>query len=638
MRALPSDSSAKRVSHTTPSVYPDRGMALLIGLVLGTLGAICRMLSVDVRHPPLTTTSDAREAPNHNATPWHHAWHMLHKQALCSGVVVAHKPLADATIKEGCKVWALPFEAWHMKPSWKDSAHHGSIRYPVTSFCVGEQAYMPYTLFLDGVRNDFKVDGPSSDDTIYNLQCAVFAMASVASVLSLAPDPLADNISRAARARYAPCMQQSPCPILLDRELVQLPPALLAGAPWKSLKRDVALGPLQISSPLHTLVLRLEGGRIGRDCSTCSANDCCTHWLSQHAFMSAWCSRMPLSPAWRDGYFPCCQAHLEMVDATFLMASKDPLKAHGWVTQWSGFESIMPTVPASWLDAPCALLLGILELFNLLAFLLASLQRDRKRLRSGAIATLLLLHSLAPAVQANPVAVEERAPPGGAGAHAGGAATGSATPTSSGDRAMVANVSPGPSSSARPLLEPRGSTAASSAWQAPSPPRLLPRSMPPPAVARRLQSTTTVRTVAELTAAVADASIGRILLAAGTYAFSSGTVCSSGSDDPSALCISRDVSLEALEPGTVVLDAQGTSSSRRRVMRIDGGTVGLIGLNITGGYASYVSGLGVALRPSPECSPACPRRSFPLRLLSTPSHGLNIPRTFLERPRSKKLP
>jgi hypothetical protein len=51
--------------------------------------------------------------------------------------------------------------------------------------------------------------------------------------------------------------------------------------------------------------------------------------------------------------------------------------------------------------------------------------------------------------------------------------------------------------------------------------------------------------------------------------------------------LERDVTLEALEPGTVVLNAQGRASSHRRVFNIDGGAaVKLIGLNITGGYVS----------------------------------------------------
>ena len=142
--------------------------------------------------------------------------------------------------------------------------------------------------------------------------------------------------------------------------------------------------------------------------------------------------------------------------------------------------------------------------------------------------------------------------------------------------------------------------------------------MPAPAGARRLQSTTTVSTVTELTAAVADPSIDRILLAAGTYAFSSG-MC-----DQSALCNSRNVSLEALEPGTVVLDAQGTSSSRRRVMHIGAGTVGLIGLNITGGYVIYVSGLAWSAL-SPSSPPTLLQPNFCCTLVSSCACSLHLP-------------
>ena len=52
----------------------------------------------------------------------------------------------------------------------------------------------------------------------------------------------------------------------------------------------------------------------------------------------------------------------------------------------------------------------------------------------------------------------------------------------------------------------------------------------------------------------------------------------------SALCIGHNVSLEALEPGTAVLDAQGSHLAARRVAYISSGTVELLGLKITGGY------------------------------------------------------
>ena len=158
-----------------------------------------------------------------------------------------------------------------------------------------------------------------------------------------------------------------------------------------------------------------------------------------------------------------------------------------------------------------------------------------------------------------------------------------------------------------------------------------------PAASRRLHSTTTVSTVAELTAAVANASISRILLVAGTYAFSSGTACRAG-DDPSALCISRDVSLEALEPSSVVLDAQGSSSSLRRLLYIGAGTVGLIGLNITGGHASNVSDLALsALNPYPSSPPMSPSFAAAAFSPAVPAF-LNLLDTFLERPRSRKVP
>ena len=96
---------------------------------------------------------------------------------------------------------------------------------------------------------------------------------------------------------------------------------------------------------------------------------------------------------------------------------------------------------------------------------------------------------------------------------------------------------------------------------------------------RRLQ--TSVRSVAELTRQLANPAVSRILLAAGTYTFSS-AMCYTYRG--SALCISRSVTIEAAVPGTVVLNAQGSSSSTRRVMDISAGTVTLIGLNITGGY------------------------------------------------------
>ena len=90
---------------------------------------------------------------------------------------------------------------------------------------------------------------------------------------------------------------------------------------------------------------------------------------------------------------------------------------------------------------------------------------------------------------------------------------------------------------------------------------------------RRLQ--TAVSTVAELTTALADAAVSRIVLAAGTYPLSA------------QLSVTRSVVLEAAVAGTVVLDAQASEASKRRVMNIDPGSAGLVeltGLSITGGY------------------------------------------------------
>ena len=85
-----------------------------------------------------------------------------------------------------------------------------------------------------------------------------------------------------------------------------------------------------------------------------------------------------------------------------------------------------------------------------------------------------------------------------------------------------------------------------------------------------------VSSVAELTAAVGNSAVDKILVAAGTYDFTS-DMCTG-----SAICIDRALTIEAQVPGSVVLDAKG---GRRVFMIQSGGTAELIGLNITGGYA-----------------------------------------------------
>ena len=70
---------------------------------------------------------------------------------------------------------------------------------------------------------------------------------------------------------------------------------------------------------------------------------------------------------------------------------------------------------------------------------------------------------------------------------------------------------------------------------------------------------------------------------AGTYEFDD-NMCSD--EGGSALCINRNVTIEAEAPGSVVLDAKGA----RRVMYVSAaGRAELVGLNITGGAADYVS-------------------------------------------------
>ena len=87
----------------------------------------------------------------------------------------------------------------------------------------------------------------------------------------------------------------------------------------------------------------------------------------------------------------------------------------------------------------------------------------------------------------------------------------------------------------------------------------------------------------ELQAALADATVDRIVLAAGTYAYDA--LLHPGCGGSSWLCLTTDnVRIEAAEAGTVVLDAQRAA----RVFGITATGAQLIGLNITGGYVSSV--------------------------------------------------
>jgi hypothetical protein len=96
-----------------------------------------------------------------------------------------------------------------------------------------------------------------------------------------------------------------------------------------------------------------------------------------------------------------------------------------------------------------------------------------------------------------------------------------------------------------------------------------------PSHRRELQ--TEVSTSADLTSALANTAVSRIVLASGTYNLIT------------ELSITRSVILEAAAGATVTLNAQA-SLSLRRVLSIDpgpSGVVQLIGLGITGGYTGY---------------------------------------------------
>eukprot|EP00900_Chrysochromulina_parva_P009384 jgi/Chrpa1/18447/Chrysochromulina_OHIO_Genome00024317-RA len=100
-----------------------------------------------------------------------------------------------------------------------------------------------------------------------------------------------------------------------------------------------------------------------------------------------------------------------------------------------------------------------------------------------------------------------------------------------------------------------------------------------PSHRRELQ--TAVSTVAGLTSALANTAVGRIVLASGTYYLTA------------ELSVTRSVTLEAAAGATVILNAQASSSSPRRVLHINlgsSGVVQLIGLRITGGYTTSHGG------------------------------------------------
>jgi len=95
----------------------------------------------------------------------------------------------------------------------------------------------------------------------------------------------------------------------------------------------------------------------------------------------------------------------------------------------------------------------------------------------------------------------------------------------------------------------------------------------------------------ELRAALNDNAVSRIVLVAGTYEFADSMCLNEGS---SALCINRNVTIEAEVAGSVVLDAKG---ARRVIYVSTAGWAELVGLNITGGAAYNVSFLASILNP-----------------------------------------
>jgi len=94
-----------------------------------------------------------------------------------------------------------------------------------------------------------------------------------------------------------------------------------------------------------------------------------------------------------------------------------------------------------------------------------------------------------------------------------------------------------------------------------------------PSHRRELQ--TAVSASADLTSALANTAVSRIVLASGTYNLIA------------ELSITRSVILEAAAGATVTLNAQASSSSQRRVLNINPGSSGVVqlnGLRITGGH------------------------------------------------------
>jgi hypothetical protein len=126
-------------------------------------------------------------------------------------------------------------------------------------------------------------------------------------------------------------------------------------------------------------------------------------------------------------------------------------------------------------------------------------------------------------------------------------------------------------------------------WCGAAPPPSPPPSQPPPPSPSPPSpppyppGTAVVSNTVALTSALANTAVGHIVVAPGTYYLTA------------ELSITRSVVLEAAVAGSVVLHAQGSSSSKRGVLMINPGSSGvvqLIGLGITGGFRVGLGGGG----------------------------------------------
>jgi len=113
----------------------------------------------------------------------------------------------------------------------------------------------------------------------------------------------------------------------------------------------------------------------------------------------------------------------------------------------------------------------------------------------------------------------------------------------------------------------------------PSSPPLSPPSPPSPPPPPLQPGSRYAISSSDLIAALSDSAVSRIVLVAGTYEFADDMCPDQGG---SALCIDRNVTIEAEVAGSVVLDAKG---ARRVIYVSTAGRAELVGLNITGGGA-----------------------------------------------------